>query len=83
MDLLTYYYQKYQKADSNEERFDILLQFLSNDTFSNLTEYFQLDINEIEFWNQYNINDFFFTNEDDIEQCWHHLMKNYSNDDSN
>lgn len=80
--LLTYYYHKYSTAESNEERFDVLIDFLTN-TQDKYTEYFNINLDEAEFWNQYNINDYFFTNEDDIRNCWHNLIRNYQTEDDN
>lgn len=83
-DLIGYAYHKYIQALSDEEKLNILLNFLTT-TDDLYTEYFfgPKNLDDIFFMNQYDIQDFMNQYSEDINQAWHNLIRNYNNNDDN
>ena len=83
-DLICFTYDKYINADTNEEKLNILINFLTI-TDDIYTEHFfgPKTLDDIFFMNQYDIQDFMNLYSDDINQAWNNLIRNYNYTDDN
>lgn len=81
-DYVIYYYNKYRKAETNEEKLNILIDFImttkKNEEFS---EFFGIDLDVVEFFDKFDIEDFMENNADELLQLWKCLLKNYDIED--
>ena len=82
-DLILYAYDKYIHADTNEEKLNILINFLTI-TDDIYIEHFlgPKTLDDIFFMNQYDIQDFMNLYSDDINQAWNNLIRNYNYDNT-
>lgn len=80
--LLLYYYNKWKKAETNEERMNILVDYImttkKNEEYSN---FFGIDFDLVDYMDKYEIEDFMEERYDELEKLWKHLIRNYDYDE--
>lgn len=78
--LLVYYYNKWRTSETNEEKLNVLVDYIMTTKNEDYIEYFGIDLEEIDYFDKYEIEDFMECNVDELEELWKHLLRNYIED---
>ena len=79
--LLVYYYTKWQNAETNEGMLNVLVDYImSTNKNEEYSDYFGVDLEAIDFFDKYDIEDFMEENVQELEQLWKSLIKRYIDD---
>lgn len=81
--LITFNYHKYMTAETNEEKLNILMDFISTTDENFADFFFGSDYDNIFYMNQYDINDYMDNNLDDFNNCWKILIRNFTDEYEN
>lgn len=80
--LLLYFYNKWRKSETNEEKMNVVVDYImSTKKNEEYSEYFGIDLSEIDFMDKYDIEDYMETRVEELDELWKHLIRNYDIED--
>lgn len=80
--LLLYFYNKWRKSETNEEKMNVVVDYImSTKKNEEYSEYFGIDLSEIDFMDKYDIEDYMETKVEELDELWKHLIRNYDIED--
>jgi hypothetical protein len=80
--LLLYFYNKWRKSETNEEKLNVVVDYImSTKKNEEYSEYFGIDLSEIDFMDKYDIEDFMETKVEELDELFKHLIRNYDIED--
>lgn len=74
-DIIRYLYGKWLDTDCMEEKFEILVDLLNGE--EEFAEAFDIDMDTIEYFDKFDIVDFMEEREEEIDDIWRAIIRNY------
>jgi enolase len=80
--LLLYFYNKWRKSETNEEKLNVVVDYImSTKKNEEYSEYFGIDLSEIDFMDKYDIEDYMEARVEELDELLKHLIRNYDIED--
>ena len=79
LQLINFLFRRWKNSDTNEEKFNVLIDLLSNteDGLNKYIEYFNVDLDEIEYFDVFDIEDYMEERSVEFEDCWRTIARVY------